>query len=290
MQRRWAAIYFVFFVVLAASSYSVVAMADPPPVDVDGDRYGEGSTFTRGGVEYDLSAIARQSSGGGDHGGGGGSALVANVSFVDPEVDKSETFEAGSPVEFEGTEYNVSIENESSGLVLAFVEEFDVESILEADDAVANTTVTSEGREFVRYRANDTLVPLEEYLPEPDVRRYQQGDTIQWFDDDGAANTMYDAPVTTVTESSATIEWTAPEDREVDLQEGANVTLVDGQYLVHFPSDGVLVLSQDYETYQEQQQLQSDFHERENGFWGIIYISGLAAVLVLGMAYMPVRG
>ena len=39
MQRRVAAIYLVFFVVMGASAYSVIAMAEQPAVDVPGQEY-----------------------------------------------------------------------------------------------------------------------------------------------------------------------------------------------------------------------------------------------------------
>jgi len=289
MQRRWAAIYFAFFVVLSASGLALVATASPPPVEVDGElRVQAQSTFTYEGQQYQVGAIGHGSGGGGGHGGGGGGALVSNLTYTDPDAAQEETFTVGDPVEYSGGEYNVSVENATDGPVLVLTETFPVDDLLAADPAVYNSTVTSEDEEFVRYRANDTLVSLDEYLPEPDVDRFREGDTIEYSPEE---NVTVDADVSSITQAEATIAWTAPETFELDLAEGENVTMANGQtFLVHFPSEDRVLLTTQFEEYRHQLELQEYFHERQQGFWGITYIGALAALLVLGMAYMPVRG
>lgn len=280
MQRRWAAVYFAFFVVMSASGLAVVSTASPPPIDVDGElRVQAGSSFNYEGVQYQVGPV------GGEEG-----SHVSNLTYTDPEAPQDETFEVGDPVEYKTGEYNVSVENatDGDGRILVLTETFPVENILVNDSAVYNTTVSSEGERFVRYRANDTLVPLDEYLPEPDVDRFGLGDTIQYSPEE---NVTVDANVSTVTQSGATITWTASEEFELDLSEGANVTMANGQtFLAHFPSEDRVLLTTQYDQYRAEVQRQDDFHTRIEGFWGVAYVSGFAALLVLGMAYMPVRG
>jgi hypothetical protein len=46
MQRRAASIYFVFFLVMGASAFSVIAVADAPTMDISGDELAQGDTIT----------------------------------------------------------------------------------------------------------------------------------------------------------------------------------------------------------------------------------------------------
>ena len=52
MQRRWATVCIAFFLVMAASAYSVMALAEQPTVDIEGDTYENGSTFQQGDTSY----------------------------------------------------------------------------------------------------------------------------------------------------------------------------------------------------------------------------------------------
>ncbi|WP_254823846.1 hypothetical protein [Haloglomus halophilum] len=80
MQRRVAAIYLVFFVVMGASAYSVIAVAQQPTIDLDSEGLAVGDSMTVDGQTYTVSNISEQSSGGGGHGGGGGTTLVGQLS------------------------------------------------------------------------------------------------------------------------------------------------------------------------------------------------------------------
>jgi hypothetical protein len=286
MQRKAVAAYTLFFVVMAVSAYSVIAVASAPPVDIEGESYAEGSSFTAAGIQHNVSEIAVPESSGGGHGGGGGS-LSGEITYVDPQSTLTETLDNGSEVAFRDGTYLLVVENGTDGRVAVLTEQFDVEGRLAADDAVFNSTVESDGETFVRFRANDTLVPLEEYLPEPTVARFGTGDTMQYVPDEQPV----DAEVTEVTDSSVSVQWTGPAEFERTLSEGANVTLADGEtYLVHFPNDGEVTLTQDFQGYSESQARIDAFTTRRNGLWGVSIISGLAAVLLVGLGYMPIRG
>ena len=60
MQRRVAAIYFAFFLVMAMSAYSVIAVAEEPTVDVAGEQLAQGDTITVNGQEYTVDSIGEQ--------------------------------------------------------------------------------------------------------------------------------------------------------------------------------------------------------------------------------------
>ena len=46
MQRRAAAVYFVFFLVIGAGAYSFLAVAQGPAIELDGETYSQGDSFT----------------------------------------------------------------------------------------------------------------------------------------------------------------------------------------------------------------------------------------------------
>jgi hypothetical protein len=168
MQRRVAAIYLVFFVVMGASAYSVIAMAEQPAVDVPGQEYENGSTFTAGGTEYTVQVMMEEPSG----------------------------EEGGSP--------------------------------------------TPVGR-----------------------LTYQNGS----------------------------------ETEEIALEEGGNVTLADDtRYFAHFRTSGedvsvaIAPTVEAYGVYQSDLARQDNFQQRMNGLWGVVILSGVVVLLVIPLAYMPVKG
>ncbi|EMA21631.1 hypothetical protein [Haloarcula argentinensis] len=95
-----------------------------------------------------------------------------------------------------------------------------------------------------------------------------------------------------MSDSGATLEWFAPRENTIELSEGGNITLNEQRFFTHFPDHHTvqIVPIQQYDQYQETLDQQDYFHERKNGIWGVSILSGIAAVLMLGMAYMPVRG
>ena len=287
MQRRVAAIYFVFFLLLGVSAYSMLAVAEQPAVEVSGDAYTNGSQFSTGGQQYTVLVEMEESEGDG-HGGGGGAAPVGELVYVDESARMTATWENESVVTYQGDEYRVVLDADASPAEARLVESFDTESRLQDDSDVYNGTTTIDGTEYVTYRENDTNVPLDEYLPEPTTHTFAAGDTVEY---DGETTT-----VESVTASEATLAWTTAEEQSVELTEGGNVTLADGnQYFAHFDTHGELSVviaqtSASYGDYQNDLARQEYFHERENGLWGVIILSGIAAFLIISMAYMPVKG
>ena len=335
MQRRAAAALFAFFLVMGASAYSIVALAESPEIRLDSSGtvtdqpLRQGDTFTVDGQQYNVSELGMsEASGGGGHGGGGGEAHpTGTIAWAVEGADANETLENGSTIEYNNASYLVTVGaapspedatpqsgtqdnesgaqgnqsgNESDGQSssdlesapgqLVLTEQQDVQSILESDSAVYNQTVESGGETFVRYKDNGSFVRLSEYLSAPDQQRFQEGDRLNY-----SGRTVQ---VGNVSNDTATLVWTEDSQQEASLEQGGNVTLANGEtYVVNFITEESgnetnvsLQLSQNYEEYQRQNEIQHSFQERMNGFWGIIIISSIAALLVISMAFMPVRG
>lgn len=339
MQRRAAAIYVVFFVVVAIGAYSLTTVAEEPTVSIDGQSYQQGDTFQASGTAWmvnvsdgsgELSSVNRSArfttsiannstilfqngvyrpvpEGGGGGGAGtgtgsgtgsasasgtgtGGAGTPGTVGTSAPTAPGA----AGTP----GTTFLVVIDNSSasgnasggnaSGANASNVstftlrEAFDVESQLQSDPEVQNSLLTAEnGTRYVQYQ-NGTTQPLGEYLPTPETQNVSAGDSFPY-----AGN---QTTVESVNSTGATLEWRGPLKRSQELEEGANVTLGSTTYVTHFPNNQTAVLSQNVSGYQAELDQVEHFHERILGLWGIVIISLFAAILIVAMAYMPVRG
>ncbi|MFC7176459.1 hypothetical protein [Halosegnis marinus] len=292
MQRRVAAIYLVFFVVMGASAYSVIALADQPAVDVpNGETYANGTTLTVGGQEYTVIATVEES---GDGHGGTDYTPAASLSYVNDSAVQTAAWENGSTVSYLGDEYDVRIDNASGTVRL--VESIDVAATLANDSAVFNETVVVNGTESVTYREDNRNRPLDEYLAE----QYPDRETFSFSEGDSVDYDNQSTTLTAITSEEATLTWTASERQSVELSDGGNVTLAGGNtYFAHFDTEGsgadltldvMLAPSSDYGAYSGDLSRQSEFKDRMNGLWGIIILASVAALLVVSLAYMPVRG
>jgi hypothetical protein len=287
MQRRAAAAYFAFFLVISVAAYAYIGVAESqqPAVSLDADaELANESTFTVDGTEYTATNI-HMSGGGGGHGGGGGS-MAADLSWTNESARYTATVEHNATTTYQNDTYRVQTDGSESTVTLE--EELNVSALLVEDSSVQNTLATQNGTEYVVYRSNNTQVPLSEWLPEPETVSFTTGDTYLHATDSGTQETT----ISEVTDDGATLEWFAPRENTVELSEGGNVTLNEQQFFTHFPDHSTVqvVPIQQYDQYQETLDQQDYFHERKNGIWGVSILSGIAAVLMLGMAYMPVRG
>lgn len=75
----------------------------------------------------------------------------------------------------------------------------------------------------------------------------------------------------------------------VQLEHRSNVTLQGTTYLAFFPNNETVYLTQDFEAYHQETSRIERFHEHVSGLWGVSILSGIAAALLLGMAYLPSR-
>ncbi|MFB6307796.1 MAG: hypothetical protein ABEH35_00560 [Haloarculaceae archaeon] len=279
MQRRAAAIYFVFFVVIGAAAYAYIGVAQDtqqPHVDLDAEAtLAEGDSATLAGQQYTVSSLGHES-------GGGGGGMTATLAWTNSSFQYTATLENNSTVR--NDTYRVIVANESDVDSFTLREEQNVSAILAADPAVEDQIATQNGTKYVVFRENDTLRPLSAYLPEPDTERYATGDTYEYQGNE--------TTVASVTTEGVTLEWTGEKGQSVELTEGSNVTLNGQTYFAHFPdsSSVQLVPTSEYDTYSTQRARIDYFHERMSGLWGITILSGIVAVLLLSTAYLPVRG
>jgi hypothetical protein len=188
----------------------------------------------------------------------------------------------GTYVVFAGTPTNDS---------MSFRQSFNVSGILTSDPDVQNESFSIGDEEFVRYRNGSTQL-LPEYLPDPENETFSEGDAFSY--DTAEEGVQYDeVTVANVTAERVLLTWRGPVVHEVSADHGGNVTLgPDGQavqFAGHFPDNGTLELTSDVEGYRDQLALQDSFRDRVNGLWGVSILSGLAAVFLIGAAYLPSR-
>ncbi|WP_436927892.1 hypothetical protein [Halosimplex amylolyticum] len=352
MQRRAAAIYLVFFLVIGAGAYGLLQTAEEPTITMDGDAYTAGDTVTLNDRQY---TVASADSGSGELSWVNESAVISNtidngsevpvtdVRWEDQSARQEQTFEAGSTVEYNGSEYQVSV-NESAGSFTltnaddasmnetyatgdtvtyqgneatvtsvdadaasivwggpyqllvrtenvtdpteaVFVEQRDIQAMVEADPALYDETIMQDGVEKVTYRANDTNVPVEEYFPAVERHTIAEGETLRYQGNE----TNVDA----VTNES--VELTRPGEvtNTVSFAEGENFTVGDQQYFAHFQDNSSVLLEETgerYDEYRAEEKEIESYNDRVIGLWGIAELSLLAAILLLATAYLPVRG
>lgn len=265
MQRRAAAVSVAVFVLLAAGSFTLMGAAQQPDLTLEDPEYSivvEDEESIEG-TNYHFTAVEADS---------------ATAEWTNQSAQYTEEWDAGDTVVYEGDNYSVAIPNQSDPSY------FELREVQTVDEP----TVEQNGTTYVVVEedGDKTLVPRDEYLPAQTVYRFQTGDQIDRPDNDNVTT------VASVSESTVTIQWFAPKTFEVSFSEGENTTLGDTNYLAHIETDGgqnVLQLTTDYEDYYSDVDKQNYFHERMNGLWGIIILSGFAVSLLVMLAFLPSR-
>jgi hypothetical protein len=287
MQRRAAAVYVAFFLVVGAASYSLIVTAEEPTVSFENPEYelSQNDTFSLGEQQYTVSAVsAEMESSGGGHGGGGGEELVRSgeVAWTNQSAQYTATWENNTTVTFEDEQWQLLIPNTSDPSSFTLRESLNRSAILANDTAADNATVTRDGQPYVVVTENNTsrLVPASEYFPEPEQRRISEDQTLQFQGNQTDLN---------VTSSAVTLTWTAPKQNTASLSDKGNVTLGGQTYLVSFPDNQTVVLTQDFDSYDEQTASIDEFHTQKNGLWGVTILSGISIVFLVGLAFLPSR-
>ncbi|MXR42967.1 hypothetical protein GRX01_16660 [Halobaculum sp. WSA2] len=288
MQRRAAAIYVAFFLVVGAASFSLIATASAPQLTFDNPDHelSQGDSFTLDGQEYTVSDISAEmeGGGGGGHGGGGQAHLVRSgtLEYTNDSARYTVEWANDSTVTYDGQDWTVTTDSESESFTLTEV--VDRTAILENDSTVENETTTVDGEEYVveREDGNRTLIPADEYFPAPETREYAIGDELDGIEDNTAT-------VASASSDAATLEYFAPRTNEISVADEANVTVGSTTYFAYFPDNSTMLLTQEFETYEQYQTATSSETTMTNGLWGVTILSGLSAFLLLGMAYMPSR-
>lgn len=278
MQRRAAALYFVFFLVIAVGAWAytgVAADAHEPEFGFSGTTIEGGDSATIDGVEYSVGEITVDE---GDR--------ESDLTWTNASAQQTATLSNESTVAYDGGEYVVAIPN-ASGDPSSFTlhEQLNVSALLAADDAVENDVATQNDTDYVVFAENRTLVPLAEWLPENETVAFDEGDEMAYENE----TTTVDA----VEPSGVTLVWEGSTEEDTGLSEGGNVTLVGGgEYFAHFPSDDEVMLApqSEYPEYSQTVSEREYLDERVAGLWGVAIISGFAALIVLSVAYLPTRG
>ena len=158
MQRRAAAIFAAFFLLVGAGSYTLIATAQQPQVEFDDPAYElqQNDTVELAGEQYNVSSIS--ASAGSD---GGGVTRSATISYVNESARYTETWDNNSTVTFDGEEWTVVVPNESDPSSATLRESIDRAGILANDTNADNETVTRNGQAYVIVTENNssTLVP-----------------------------------------------------------------------------------------------------------------------------------
>lgn len=90
----------------------------------------------------------------------------------------------------------------------------------------------------------------------------------------------------------AVIEWNNQSmegTQSTSAGQHGNVTLSGQTFFVHFDSADQIVVSGDFAELRQYNYDSNQYHTHTNGLWGITILSGVVAILFLGMAYMPSR-
>lgn len=253
------------FVLLAAGSYTLIGAAQQPTVSLEDPDHtvSANETLTIEGTAYNFTEVTEES---------------ATATWVNESAQHTETWNANDTVAYQGDNYTVVIPNESDPST------FTLEEVQTAD----RETVEQNGTTYVVIEdgENRTLVPRDQYLEDPTVHEFGEGDAIDLPDNDN------DTAVASVSGSEVTIEWFAPQTNELAFNEGENTTIGDTEYMAHVAQqDGtsVLQLTTDYQDYNEDVDAQQFFNERMNGLWGVVILASSAAALLAMLAFMPSR-
>lgn len=264
MQRRAAAVYATIFILVAAGAYAMIGAAQEPSIDLENPErtLSPGDEFSVNDRTYTANVE-------------GGSAEFA---WTEENARFTEAWENGSTVTVGGTEFRVLVDNGTPPGV-------DLVEVRTLPENASTTEINGTTYVVLETGEDPELVPRDEYIADrygiPVTRRYTQGERLEY---DNRTVT-----VDSISASEVVLAWTAPRENTVSASEGANVTLNGRTFVAHFPDASTVELELDYGAYARDVRVIDTYHERIEGLWGVSILSGFAAVMVLGMAYMPSR-
>lgn len=250
MQRRAAALYFALFLVIGAGSYGYIQTVDAqqPTISLESQTYSQGDILTVDGRTYVVSEITTENAS-----EGGEKTFSGSLAWTNQSAQETATLENATNTTYQNESWQVLIANTSDVSQFTLQENLNVSAILLNDSRVDNQTVNRDGEPHVVFTGNDTLKPLSEYLPEPETQNFSEGQTFNYTTEEGSVQpATIDAVNGSVSPPSVTLVWDTTEENTMELAEGANVTLADGQArVVHFPDGETVQLSTNIQAYQE---------------------------------------
>ncbi|WP_331234777.1 hypothetical protein [Natronorarus salvus] len=315
MQRRAAAAYTALFLVIAVVAGGIYATAEAPEVTVDDPDYElvEGDEFEHDGTTYTLNETADGE---------------ATFEVFEPEHEYTESWANGTMIEYEEGMYLVSLDPPT--VILGEIVDMDEEAVedeeaeeedaeadeeaedeteaedeeAETDDADAEETddaeaddedaeaeeeaeAEDEDAEADEEEADEDAPEEGEPVDEEDVEigeelTFEEGDTVEY---QGNETTIAE-----VTDDEATLVWTGERTSTESVDSGENLTVGEEEELrVHIEGDTVQLTS-DHASYDEQEDAIAAYEQRIDGITWVIVLSMLTVVILLSLAYLPVRG
>lgn len=270
MQRRAAALYAAFFVLLAAGSYGMIATANSPDIELSESTVdieaSQGEEITVDGTTYQVASFETSEA------EEGGEISITATLERNVTVEQRRTLENGSTIERDGTNWSVSVPDSDDPARFRLVEQFSIDR--ETTELNGTTYVVFDDGE------NRTLVPRDRYIRErygePETREFREGE--DWNDTRTVGN---------VTSDGATLTYNETETEETILEEGVVVTLGETEFIAHFPDRTTVQLTSDTDAYADAQADIGRFKTQVNGLWAVTILSGSLAGLVIAMAYLP---
>ncbi|WP_227133217.1 head-tail joining protein [Halorubellus salinus] len=281
MQRRAAAAYIAFFLVIAAGSYAFIATADAPAITISGDDVREieaGDTVTVDDRTYTVAEVKAEQQEGGDHGGGGGLKYTIRFEWTNDSARYTESWAANSTIEFENQTRRVLVENGTDRFELRWEPTAQFrpawsEGVLYIDSEPEqggrqDVAVTS----YIANSSNESVQPV----------RFSESDS---FERAGNRTT-----IASVSNTSVVLEWTAPRTNSFSTTNNQNLSLNEQPYVVHFKNNDTVLLGEGQaarEQLRDSIRMNDRFHDRINGVWGVTIGSGSTLVLLIALAFLP---
>lgn len=262
MQRRAAAGYVAFFLVIAVGAYGLAVTAESPDITLEDPEYDieEGEQFEIEGITYTLTEVTFEDG-----------AYEGTVEW-NTTVEEEEAWEHGQEIEYQGTDYEVVLSNatDPDEFGLREVPGDDVDVIGDGDDRYVR--VEQDGEE--------ELIRIQDYEP-LDRQTFAVGDQFEYEDNE--------VTVAEVTDEEVLIQWEDVVTEDLTAREGLTIAQFseDQEYIAHFTEADRLQLTTDHESYNAQAADQVYFEERTNGLTVATIMASLTAMLLIGMAYLP---
>lgn len=267
MQRRAAAMYVLFFLVIAVGALGFINLVDAPDESMDEFDFQlvEGSTASIDETEYTVSRI---------------DAFSATMRFTVPDAAVTETIANESILNSTGVEYRVELPPVEDPTWIILHETY-------PDHGLETTEI--DGVTYVQVEENDeiTLIPEDQYLEEQFGPRERLnlsiGDSFVWDERDATVT------IESITATGVDVSYIGPEERSLTLVRGETTEIAGTTYGVNFVGDDTIQLTTDIDAWDSHLDALDTWDERYLGFWGIGVLSILAAILIGGLSYLPRR-
>ena len=276
MQRRAAAAYIAFFLVIAAGSYAFIATADAPAVTISGDDVREveaGDTVTVDDRTYTVSEVSAT-----EEEEGSGLKYTIRFEWTNDSARYTETWAANSTVGFENQTRRVLVENGTDRFDLRWEPTERFRPVWSDGVQYIDSEPEQGGRQdvavtsYIENSSNESVQPIP----------FSEGDS---FERAGNRTT-----IASVSNTSVVLEWTAPRTNTMSTSNNQNISLNERPYVVHFQNNDTVLLGEGQaarEQLRESIRTNNRFHDRINGVWGVTIGSGSVLVLLVALAFLP---